>query len=380
MLLTSDMPYAPYLDIFTTGPTPWAGVTPTTRLGNLAGIYDGDFGGALSGEGLYSENVYLKGSMKIGSGEGITLIGDDLSPGVIRYSGSSHTVTSALRDTEGYSFSLAEPSADDAVLCSLGSEDKRFYWMGIYADIFNVEADSILLGGVSTVQANSPIFSAQVTDYAEITNYNQADRYSLLHMTRNEVTEDELMYLTARYGSGYAQIILMANDGGGLIQTRGVLAPYASNTDDIGSSGGYYRYIYASRHYYKTAPASFDIIDDLAAIKGIRQKTLHDGRIALDPVSGVPLIEPMTLPDTVLARYDEDLPAETYRAEDGSIIQIRSGHSKGELVTGPDGEPFIDMGSLVSFVLGSARNLALLAEGLDARIGALEDASSRARP
>ena len=81
MLLTSDMAHSPYLDIFTTGETPWEGVTTTTRLGNLAGIIDADFGGALSGEGLYSDNVYLKGMVQITGGSGATNL-DDLGTAV----------------------------------------------------------------------------------------------------------------------------------------------------------------------------------------------------------------------------------------------------------------------------------------------------------
>ena len=38
------------------------------RIGNLAGITDADFGGALSGYGLYANNVYLKGKLQIAAG------------------------------------------------------------------------------------------------------------------------------------------------------------------------------------------------------------------------------------------------------------------------------------------------------------------------
>ena len=58
----------PYIDML-------AGVTGCTftgkqklRIGNLAGITDASFGGALTGYGLYGNNVYLKGSIVIAAG------------------------------------------------------------------------------------------------------------------------------------------------------------------------------------------------------------------------------------------------------------------------------------------------------------------------
>ncbi len=55
--------YSPYWQIVTGNP---AGVrTVQARLGNLTGITDSSFGGALSGFGLYAQNVYLKGKIII---------------------------------------------------------------------------------------------------------------------------------------------------------------------------------------------------------------------------------------------------------------------------------------------------------------------------
>lgn len=66
----------PYIDML-------AGVTDGTfaghtkvRLGNLTGITDADFGGALKGYGLYSNNIYLKGIIKIVAGSGYSNITD----------------------------------------------------------------------------------------------------------------------------------------------------------------------------------------------------------------------------------------------------------------------------------------------------------------
>jgi len=73
--LTSDLSNAPYLDIFNTGSTPWDGITTKLRLGNLNNFTDPDFG-TLSGFGLFADNVYLKGYIKISGGSGISNLSD----------------------------------------------------------------------------------------------------------------------------------------------------------------------------------------------------------------------------------------------------------------------------------------------------------------
>ena len=69
--LTSDDSAAPFIDIVdgVNSFTLWnsAGAIKA-RLGKLTGISDTDFGGALSGYGLYSTNVYLKGNIYATSG------------------------------------------------------------------------------------------------------------------------------------------------------------------------------------------------------------------------------------------------------------------------------------------------------------------------
>lgn len=63
VFITASENNSPYIDISINTSTPWNGNTTKVRLGNLSGITDTDFGGALSGYGLYSENVYLKGEL-----------------------------------------------------------------------------------------------------------------------------------------------------------------------------------------------------------------------------------------------------------------------------------------------------------------------------
>lgn len=62
LLQTADMTNAPYLSIATHAGSPWTTITEKVRLGNLTGITDAVFG-ALSGYGLWTDNVYLSGSI-----------------------------------------------------------------------------------------------------------------------------------------------------------------------------------------------------------------------------------------------------------------------------------------------------------------------------
>jgi hypothetical protein len=67
--LTASDHNAPYLDVMD-GVVAFGNFEDKikVRLGNLTGITDADFGGALSGYGLYSNNIYLKGKIVISSG------------------------------------------------------------------------------------------------------------------------------------------------------------------------------------------------------------------------------------------------------------------------------------------------------------------------
>jgi len=66
-MLTVDSANSPYLSIFTHAGSPWSALTEKVRLGNLAGITDPIFG-SLSGYGLWTDNVYLTGSVFASAG------------------------------------------------------------------------------------------------------------------------------------------------------------------------------------------------------------------------------------------------------------------------------------------------------------------------
>jgi len=62
IFMTASEDDSPYLDILTHSGSPWSSISTKVRLGNLNGIIDSLYG-ALSGYGLYSDNVSLKGKL-----------------------------------------------------------------------------------------------------------------------------------------------------------------------------------------------------------------------------------------------------------------------------------------------------------------------------
>ena len=96
--LTSDDSAAPFIDIVdgvsyhSNWNTPGA---IKARLGKLSGITDSDFGGALSGYGLYSTNVYLKGNIYATSG----IFAGSLSAATGTFAGSLSAATGSFSGT-----------------------------------------------------------------------------------------------------------------------------------------------------------------------------------------------------------------------------------------------------------------------------------------
>jgi hypothetical protein len=75
LYLTADDSNAPFIDIVDGVESHAAWNTPgkvKVRLGKLTGITDSDFGGTLSGYGLYGNNVYLKGQIVVTGGNAAT--------------------------------------------------------------------------------------------------------------------------------------------------------------------------------------------------------------------------------------------------------------------------------------------------------------------
>ena len=101
--LTSDDSAAPFIDIVdgVRYHTDWNSASVArVRVGKLTGISDSDFGGALSGYGLYGTNVYLKGSIYASSGS--------FTGTVYANAGSfTGTVTAALGSIGGWTLSAS---------------------------------------------------------------------------------------------------------------------------------------------------------------------------------------------------------------------------------------------------------------------------------
>jgi len=95
--LTADDSGAPYIDIKSSinSYNEWTGNAPQVRLGKLNGITDSDInsGNALSGFGLYSDSVYLKGEIVATSGKigGVNLGNSSVYVGSGGYGNASQT-------------------------------------------------------------------------------------------------------------------------------------------------------------------------------------------------------------------------------------------------------------------------------------------------
>ena len=106
--LTSDDTNSPFIDIKADidSYSDWTGSTPKVRLGKLDGITDSDLGGSLSGFGLYSNNIFLKGKIVANSGTigGINMESNKLYVGTGTYNNSN----TAFYLNDSGSFSLKD--------------------------------------------------------------------------------------------------------------------------------------------------------------------------------------------------------------------------------------------------------------------------------
>ena len=109
--LTSDDSNSPFIDIKADidSYSDWTGATPKVRLGKLDGITDSDLGGSLSGFGLYSNNIFLKGKIVANSGSigGISLDSSKIYTG----SGSHNNSNTGFYLDSSSNFSLGNKLA-----------------------------------------------------------------------------------------------------------------------------------------------------------------------------------------------------------------------------------------------------------------------------
>ena len=126
IVITSDLNYAPYIDVITSTGLSSSDETKV-RVGNLEGITDSDFG-ALSGYGLYGENVYLKGKILIASGSsGITNLDD---AGALA---SKDTVNLDTDVEDGSTYKRTTADEKTGANRAFQSIDSDLYWKNVIA-------------------------------------------------------------------------------------------------------------------------------------------------------------------------------------------------------------------------------------------------------
>jgi len=108
LYLTSDDSNSPFIDVKASinSYSEWNSSTPKVRLGKLDGITDSDLGGSLSGFGLYSNNIFLKGKIVANSGSigGISLDSSKIYTG----SGSHNNSNTGFYIDSSSNFSLGD--------------------------------------------------------------------------------------------------------------------------------------------------------------------------------------------------------------------------------------------------------------------------------
>ena len=111
LYLTSDDSNSPFIDVKASinSYSEWNSSTPKVRLGKLDGITDSDLGGSLSGFGLYSNNIFLKGKIVANSGSigGISLDSSKIYTG----SGSHNNSNTGFYIDSSSNFSLGNKLA-----------------------------------------------------------------------------------------------------------------------------------------------------------------------------------------------------------------------------------------------------------------------------
>lgn len=141
--ISADDPSAPYVSIRKHTGSPWSTISEVARLGNLSGVVDTTFG-ALTGYGLWTNNVYLTGGINATSGaiSGVLTIGT--SGGFFQGTGTFASPTTALKIYNASGVGLLE---------MWGAGVKQVY--------FNTSGS--LLAGAGAVALNSAGISITVT-------------------------------------------------------------------------------------------------------------------------------------------------------------------------------------------------------------------------
>ncbi|MBA2702242.1 MAG: hypothetical protein H0U60_00125 [Blastocatellia bacterium] len=104
---TADATNAPYISIRTHAGSPWSTVTERVRLGNLTGITDASFG-ALSGYGLWTDNIYLTGKINATGGNIAGVLNVGTGGGIFQATGTFASPTTGLKIYQSGGIGLIE--------------------------------------------------------------------------------------------------------------------------------------------------------------------------------------------------------------------------------------------------------------------------------
>lgn len=113
--MTASETNAPYLSIFTHAGSPWSVQTQRVRLGNLTGLTNPDTGAALSGYGLWTDNVYLTGVIVANSGKIGGASGWSIGSGYLTSVNGANTTTLASGGTNAL---IAGPTGSPKITIS----------------------------------------------------------------------------------------------------------------------------------------------------------------------------------------------------------------------------------------------------------------------
>jgi len=216
---TADDTNAPYLSMLTHASAPWSTVTEHVRLGRLNGITDTTFG-ALTGYGLWTDNVYLTGGINATSGtiSGVLTIG--ASGGFYQGTGSFGTPTTGLKiyaasgigllemwgagtkqvyfNSSGQLVSGAGAVTNDAngISIAQGSNDYNIIkWVDAG---FNVATIAALRGGAAPARLSQMVISTE-TDVTETQGQSNVQLFADSQNGTNNLT-----FSLNAYGSAHA--------------------------------------------------------------------------------------------------------------------------------------------------------------------------------
>jgi len=166
--MTSSDTNAPYLSIFTHAGAPWTTQTQRVRLGNLTGLNNPMTGGALTGYGLWTDNVYLTGvivanSGKIGSVDnywsigstGLTAVSTN-SDVIINYGKTDFGQNSTNGFILGYDYSTSKPKFE------IGSGTTKL--LTYDGTDFSLKGGTIIGGILKTSDSATPDVQIDTTD------------------------------------------------------------------------------------------------------------------------------------------------------------------------------------------------------------------------